>query len=232
MILNCPNCQARFLVADALIPASGRTVRCGSCHHQWHVDNPRGPESIPEPTLPEHNDFRRLLEEETTREEAQYAPTPNVPAIAKKKWPLKPFKIAVPILAALWAIIAFIAYFPAGQNGPLAGLYAMFGATSTQGIAFEDIKMEKVEGETGRVQYVITGHIVNHTENDMKVPLVHITLSDKNGKAIWTRDYPVNITLKAGEKYPFNISDVSTAFADSVKTITIDVGNSFELMVR
>ena len=37
MILQCPECQARFLVADHLIPAEGRTVRCGACKHQWHV---------------------------------------------------------------------------------------------------------------------------------------------------------------------------------------------------
>jgi predicted Zn finger-like uncharacterized protein len=40
MILECPACQARFAVADAQIPLGGRTVRCGRCATQWHVEKP------------------------------------------------------------------------------------------------------------------------------------------------------------------------------------------------
>ena len=35
MILVCPNCDARYRLADDAIPAQGRKVRCASCQHEW-----------------------------------------------------------------------------------------------------------------------------------------------------------------------------------------------------
>lgn len=35
MILTCPNCNSRYLVSDAAIPAEGRAVRCAACKHVW-----------------------------------------------------------------------------------------------------------------------------------------------------------------------------------------------------
>ena len=37
MILSCPECSTRFLVANHLLPPFGRTVKCGSCKHEWHA---------------------------------------------------------------------------------------------------------------------------------------------------------------------------------------------------
>jgi predicted Zn finger-like uncharacterized protein len=36
MLISCPNCSARYLVADTVIGPSGRRVRCASCKHVWH----------------------------------------------------------------------------------------------------------------------------------------------------------------------------------------------------
>lgn len=35
MILTCPSCSARYLIASDAIGAQGRTVRCGKCGHNW-----------------------------------------------------------------------------------------------------------------------------------------------------------------------------------------------------
>ncbi len=35
MLISCPNCSARYLVADTVIGPSGRRVRCASCKHVW-----------------------------------------------------------------------------------------------------------------------------------------------------------------------------------------------------
>jgi predicted Zn finger-like uncharacterized protein len=35
MLLICPECSAKYNVADGAIPAAGRTVRCAACHHSW-----------------------------------------------------------------------------------------------------------------------------------------------------------------------------------------------------
>ena len=35
MIIECINCNKKFDVNSELIPASGRTIQCGSCDHIW-----------------------------------------------------------------------------------------------------------------------------------------------------------------------------------------------------
>jgi predicted Zn finger-like uncharacterized protein len=41
MIVSCPACQTRYLVAErALRGSTGRTVRCANCAHTWHQPGP------------------------------------------------------------------------------------------------------------------------------------------------------------------------------------------------
>tara|TARA_Y100000816_G_scaffold245411_1_gene193403 strand:+ start:2402 stop:2872 length:471 start_codon:yes stop_codon:yes gene_type:complete len=35
MIIQCINCDKKFLVNSKLIPDKGRTIQCGSCNHVW-----------------------------------------------------------------------------------------------------------------------------------------------------------------------------------------------------
>jgi predicted Zn finger-like uncharacterized protein len=35
MLLICPECSAKYNVADGAIPPAGRAVRCAACHHGW-----------------------------------------------------------------------------------------------------------------------------------------------------------------------------------------------------
>lgn len=237
MILNCPHCDARFLVADRLIPAEGRTVRCGACSNQWHVNNPAGPDT---------DDFKKVLAEELAEEQAvaeaiaakadapatSRIPTPNVPALTKRQIPLRPLKIALPVLVGLWALLAVMTYFPRWTETPaIRSIYSVFGIHSTAGLAFADVKMEREIAET-KTRFVLSGNIMNHANVAREVPVVNVALKDKRAKAIWTRAYPVHITLKPGESYPFRIVNVETSFADAVSTITLDLGNSLQLMNR
>ena len=36
MIIDCPNCNKKFVIDKKLIPENGRTLKCSSCDHIWH----------------------------------------------------------------------------------------------------------------------------------------------------------------------------------------------------
>lgn len=40
MIIVCPSCTTKYLVADTAIGPAGRTVRCAACKHSWHQAPP------------------------------------------------------------------------------------------------------------------------------------------------------------------------------------------------
>lgn len=56
MILTCPSCGTRYLVADTAIGNAGRKVRCAACKHSWfeHAEK-ASPTPVPHaPTPPQH----------------------------------------------------------------------------------------------------------------------------------------------------------------------------------
>ncbi len=144
----------------------------------------------------------------------------------------KPFKIAVPILATVWLVAAFITYFPSWSQAPvLSGVYEAFGLKPLDGLAFTDVSMERMQ-EGSKTKFILTGSISNQASAARAVPTVRVLLKDKNDKTIWGRDYPVNAELKAGDVYPFRITNVETSFAGSVSRIVVDMGHSLQLLVR
>lgn len=48
MLLVCPSCRTRYVVADSAIGPAGRQVRCANCRHSWFQD---GPKSVAPPQL-------------------------------------------------------------------------------------------------------------------------------------------------------------------------------------
>ncbi len=229
MILECTKCNARFLVADSMVPVEGRMVRCGKCSHQWFVNNPAGaPATTDDAAAPS---FEAALATATGQAEL----SGNVPALSKRRISPRPFKLAVPMLALGWLCLAFVTYFPKWMTVPgLSSLYAAAGITSSEGLVFDNVHMDREEGKEGdeRTRFIVSGSIVNHAAEPRMVPTVHVALKDETGKAIWGRDYTVNTKLEAGEVYPFRIDNIQTSFAEDVSSIVLDVGNTLQLMVR
>ncbi len=40
MIIDCPNCNKKFVIDKKLIPENGRNLKCSSCDHIWHYKIP------------------------------------------------------------------------------------------------------------------------------------------------------------------------------------------------
>lgn len=232
-------------------------MRCSQCTHEWQVmpgeqekaSAPTIVESVPpikevamptatpaaEPVEVLDDDFMKRLDQVIATEEANQQP--YRPKLSRRQTDVKPlnltpFKYAAPSLAALWLVIAYFAYFPALADAPLfGGLYRAFGATPTDGLRFQDVSMER-EQEGGKARFILAGSIHNTAAQERMVPTVRVVLKNKGEDSLWTREYPVKKILKAGEVYPFRITNVETAFASSVAMIEVDMGNGMQLTLR
>lgn len=231
------------MVADAQIPQGGRTVRCGRCSHQWHVEKPVADDQLPStataeetPAVAVSDEFLQQLEaamgQPSGAKPEPLKPGFSLPVVARKKISAKPFQIAAASLAALWLILAIITYFPSWMGLPgLKSLYSAMGADANDGLVFADVTMER-ETEGSKTKFILAGSIRNFSNAPRTVSTVRVSLRDKADQAIWGRKYPVNVTLKAGEVYPFRITNVETVFADNVSSILVDMGHSLQLLVR
>lgn len=234
------------MVADTQIPMGGRTVRCGRCTNSWHVEHHTAHEDSlastatahadEAPTVAVTDDFLRQLEA------AMHAPTGakseplkpgfSLPVVARKKISTKPFKVAAPAIAAVWLVLSFITYFPTWMNAPvLKTIYSAMGADASDGLVFSDVTMERVV-EGSKTKFILAGSIRNQSNANRAVPNVRVSLRDKANQRLWGRDYPVKVELKAGEVYPFRITNVETVFAGNVTSIVVDMGHSLQLLVR
>ncbi len=217
MILECPECHKRFLVADALLMPAGRTVRCSACSHSWHAD---APSAAATPSFADAVEIEMAPSGDMPEPAAAVKVADPVKKTRKPlNIPVRPFKMAAPALAALWLILAYLTYTP------------HFGRAALEGVEFSDVRMEpKMEGE--KTSFVISGGIVNHSADAHQIPSVRVTLLTAEGNTIWEREYPVNKPLKAGDVYPFKIANADTARGMDVATVQLDMGNAAQLRAR
>jgi predicted Zn finger-like uncharacterized protein len=106
MLISCPNCSARYLVADTVIGPSGRRVRCASCKTVWHQDAAAEdgkrdivraaskaaelpPHAAPPPVPP--TSFYPRPGEDSPRAESGFAPAP-APATASPRFQREPVR--------------------------------------------------------------------------------------------------------------------------------------------
>ncbi len=208
------------------MPASGRTVRCGVCKHQWHA--------LPEAAAAgARADFAALVADQAGASAASAETSSfQLPAIATRPLPHTPLIAASVAFALIWLVTAFYASYARWHNAPvLAPLYRMVGHVDTKGLKFGNTRMAREE-EGQRTRFVISGEIANEAEDARRLPLVRVMLLDSEGEEIASRIYEVNKTIKAGESYPFRITNMSTSFGHRVERVVVDLGDDMQLSFR
>jgi predicted Zn finger-like uncharacterized protein len=227
MILECPECSTRYLVPDAAIGDSGRTVRCASCRHSWF-------QTLPEAAL-------ELEAEDALPPIEQEAPAPPVaapPASMPAPVPMRaaerddeddrdlgfttpgqyPMPVAQPRRgrrpARRWAILAVLAglALAAGVAAILwtgaPGLAAQFGLSfgpEETPLRLRDNPIERRELENGSELFAVSGQVLNPSSTQQRIPDIRAQLRDEKGKLVysWTIT-PERRTLAPGGAIDFN----------------------------
>jgi predicted Zn finger-like uncharacterized protein len=197
MILTCPACTTRFLIADLTIPTEGRDVRCGRCKHVWRQ------EPIAEIALD------TAFEEDTAASvmpglaPLDWAPRP-LPSVRPRRRP----NLWISELAASVALIVFLGGMFLFRDEvvaawePAARLYDSVGLpvpVTGQGLAIEKLEV-KTYRNADKTVLLVSGHVVNTGKATATVPPLVLSVRDTAKRELlqWAHPLPEEQRLLAG----------------------------------
>jgi len=204
MILSCPLCQTRYLIAASVFVAGARNVRCVRCSHSWAAEAPKHIDPVASPP-------------DVTPAPDTVVPIPsgsNLPVVFKK--PLSPemrYIIKAGIVTVVALILLLIFMFDrrdiADRWPFMEGFYDKIGLHIYyygEGLTFVKVRSELVY-DGGIMKLVIDGKVRNTTEKVQEIPNITATAIGADGQPIqsWQIDAPA-IRVFPKENVPFHSS--------------------------
>lgn len=211
MILQCPECAARYLVPDRSIPKNGRHVRCAKCNNTWHF---RPPTRVENEALSE---LDKLLNEINARPTglAKGANLPALRGMASFSQRMKTFA------AAFAALVMILANFSP----------EWIGIPPSKGLMLTDVGFVKIAGESQNA-YQITGRISNITGRIMSTPVLRITLVDDEGSSLQYWEFEDDQdNIGPWNKIPFDIGPLEVTFQRGSRFV-VEIGSPLEMALR
>jgi predicted Zn finger-like uncharacterized protein len=220
MILTCPSCQARYVVPDSAIGASGRKVRCAACRHSWFQEPPNSAPAAAmapdppafaapvsrQPILPDRPPVeRRAPAQAAAPDWDRPPPAIEEPPFRPRRNPARLWTFAAVIAAALmfgaWAAIEY--------GGLPVGRWVGIPVQTGDVLSIVDQNAHTSRLERGNAVLEVSGTIVNQTDQVQRVPQILAELKDAQGRIIysWSIAPPVG-DLQPRGRVAFNSANV------------------------
>ncbi len=226
MILQCQNCNARYLIPDQSLGADGRTVRCARCSHSWfekpQIKEEKTAEEIPslDAILDDINSDVKKQEEQQNETEQQTTQATN------SNLPARLPRTSLTIKAAAAFLLVLVAGLSIFIKQP-----SLLGISSSKDFVLADVKIEKSANDQEN-SVEISGNIVNTSDEARKVPDLRIMLLDGS-------DYPLKSwefssdgkILNPHENMPFTSGELNVKLS-LAKRMVVDLGTGIELKLR
>lgn len=224
MILTCPNCASRFLLAAQALAPNGRHVRCANCSETWfeepdeeelfeeedegHEDDAREDdaqdvqeaEELEQPYIPPVEDIPEAVKprpEEPPPAKAQVIKAPMSP----KAQAMQSIALAALVFMLLCApLLLFKSQIMHAWPESIAFYQAIGSAKSVPG---EALVFDKILADIKDDSITISGQIINLTSKDKIMPLIEVAARDEQGHELshWYIEPPQSV-LKAEETLP------------------------------
>ncbi len=221
MILECSQCQTRYLVPDSAIGPDGRTVRCASCKHSWFqapavLDlSTRAPAAAPPVAADPKRDAAppappRVFEDPLASVAAgpDYDPFAPQPPFKPRRNPARRWTAAA-VVAGLSMLLGTGAILYSGAPGLAAQLGLGIGREIDTPLRIADKNVELRTMPNGSELFVVSGKVVNPTSAKQHVPDLRVELLDQNNKLVYSwRVTPQTRELSPKQAVEFNSANV------------------------
>ncbi len=247
MIIQCPACATRYVVADSAIGVDGRTVRCAKCRHSWFQDGPEldlggaptadagsqeaaPPPAPPPPPPPPPPPVEEVEiapppvveheEQQGSEEEVDASQFDPEPPFRKRRNPLKLWTWAAAIFAVFAAATIFaVSYWGLPDWVPVTRPIFAPAQANLQ-LDFPIDQQEKRELPNGTEYFGVSGTITNTGSSAQNVPPILIVLRDARDRIVYSWEViPPQRSLGPGESV--NVNEAVTDIPRSARSAEI-----------
>lgn len=212
MIIACPFCQTRFLVAASLFAAGSRVIRCAKCKHSWQAD---GGAHAGADGVTVAGDGAKAHTMAVTKDELAVS-TASRSADAHDYQPLfSPAFLKSAKTAGLVVCGLFVAWFVLNRENivrKVAFLEPFYDAIGLhifhtgEGLNIRNVRSELVY-QDGIMKLMVDGKILNITKKTQEIPPLKVSAMGPDGQSMqdWQID-PPTAKVAPGEEVPFHSS--------------------------